>query len=74
MVFLCPPFMLQTINMVTLPACSMKYCVENRNRETLLSQYYHCYSDTTPYLKTHVAGEHTNTHTAGALMLRQANT
>lgn len=25
---------------------------------------------TTPYLKTHVAGEYTNTHTASALMLR----
>lgn len=63
MIFLCRPFVLQTINMVTLPACYMKYCVEN-NRQ----------SYTTPYLKTHVAGEYTNTHRASALMLRQANT
>ena len=35
---------------------------------------YHRYSYATPYLKTHVAGEYTNTHSASALMLRQANT
>lgn len=73
-VFLCHPFMLRTINMKTLPACYMKYRVENRNRETFLSQYLHRYSNTTPFWKTHVAGEYTNTHTASALMMRQANT
>jgi len=54
--------MLQTINMVSLPACYIKYSMEIRNREALLSQ------DFTPYLKTHGAGEYTNTRTAGALM------
>lgn len=73
MVFLCRPFVLQTINMVTLPACYLKYCVENRNKPSYLSTYNR-QSYTTPYLKTHVAGEYTNTHRASALMLRQADT
>lgn len=65
MVFPCRPFMLQTINMATLPACYMKYGEENRNKPSYL-RTYNRFSHTTPCLKTHVAGEYTNTHAASS--------
>lgn len=53
--------MLQTINMVTLSACYTKFWEENRNRPSYLSAYKR-YLHATPYLKTHAAGEYTNTY------------
>lgn len=47
--------------MVTLSVCYTKFWEENRNRPSYLSAY-NCYSYATPYLKTHAAGEYTNTY------------
>lgn len=61
MVFQCRPFMLRTINTITASACCAKFWEENRNRPSYLSAY-NCSSHTTPHLKTHAAGEYTNTY------------
>lgn len=63
MVFPCCPSMLRTINM--LPACCTKYGEENRNEPSYL-RTYNRFSHATPCLKTHVAGEYTNTHAASS--------